>query len=143
MERDLAQLDSLAGVGGSFVLGAGGEVIATSKAAPLAATTMNRVGRLVGQMLAVIGRAGRPAERLDLRFDSWRLLAQDFGNGLLLVVCEPHVDMAMLKLTADVVIPGWTQDAAAQKRLQVAPRVQVYPREGLDDTVRRLLNQST
>lgn len=143
MEQELAQLDSLPGVGGSFVVGEDGEVIATSRSAPLAASTMNRVGRLAGQMLVVIGRASRPVERLDLRFDVWRLFAQDLGNGLLLVVCEPQVDMALLKLTVDVLAAGWARDAAVQKRLRAAPRGRIYPRDGIDETVRRLLNQGT
>jgi hypothetical protein len=141
MEKGLAELDLLPGVGGCFVVAGDGEVAANSTAAPLASATMQRLGRHVGHMLLVLGRAGRLIAWLDLRYDTWRLLVHDMGNGLLLIICESGADVALLKLSADVIVAGWASDAAVQKRLKVAPRAQLLSREAMDETARRLLQQ--
>jgi hypothetical protein len=40
------------------------------------------------------------------------------GDAVFFVVCQPNVDMAIVRMTVDVVIAGWRKDSAAQKRLQ-------------------------
>jgi hypothetical protein len=40
------------------------------------------------------------------------------GDAVFFVLCQPDVDMAMVRMTVEVVIAGWRKDAAAQKRLQ-------------------------
>lgn len=117
MEKGLQQIGNLPHVGGSFVCDNLGEVIVSSTPAVLATVTMNAIGREVAQAMAALDTAGRTAQRLDFTYDSWRLLATDVGDALLFVVCEPQVDMPVLRMTVDVVAMGWKKDSSAQKQL--------------------------
>lgn len=118
MEQELAQLSAIPSVGGAFVCDNRGEVIASSSPAVLATVTMSAMGVEVRRIVAALETAGRPGSRLDFTFSKWRLLAVDWGDGLLLVVCRAEVDMALVRMNADIVLTGWRQDAGVQKRMR-------------------------
>ena len=134
MEKGLDQVGALPGVGGSFVCDNKGDVIVSSDPAVLATVTMQTIGREVGRAFVALDAATRSAQRLDFVYDSWRLLAQDMGDAVFFVVCQPDADMAMVRMTVDVVIAGWRKDATAQKRLQRhrAERAALVSRATLD-----------
>lgn len=117
MEKGIKQFGAIGRVGGAFVCDNRGEVIVSSSPAVLATVTMNTIGREVGRAFFALEAAHRAARRLDFRFDAWRLLAQDIGDAVLFVVCEPDVDMALVRMTADVVAAAWEQDPRVRKRL--------------------------
>lgn len=117
MERGLQHIANLPYVGGSFVCDNAGEVIVSSNPAPLATVTMNAIGREAAQAFMACEAAGRTAGRLDLTYDTWRLLATDIGDAILFAVCDPQVDMPVLRMTVDVVTAGWKKDSSAQKLL--------------------------
>lgn len=120
MEKDLTQITSVPHVGGAFVCDNRGDVIVSSDPAVLATVTMNTIGREVGRAFVALDAAHAPAQRLDFSYDRWRLLAQDIGEAVLFVVCQPEADMSIVRMSADVVVAGWRKDANAQKRLQRA-----------------------
>lgn len=134
MEKDMEQLSGLPDAGGAFVCDNRGEVILSSSPAVLATVTMNTIGREAARAFVALQAAGRPAARLEFAYDTWRLLAQDIGEAVLFVVCQPGADMALVRMTADVVTAGWQRDAAAQKRLQRhrAERAALVNRSSLD-----------
>lgn len=134
MEKELEQLGALPGVGGSFLCDNKGDVIVSSDPAVLATVTMNTIGREVARVFVALEAAHQPAERIDFVYDSWRMLAQDIGDAVFFVVCQPEVDMAMVRMTVDVVIAGWRKDASSQKRLQRhrAERAALVSRAALD-----------
>ena len=134
MEKALEHLGALSGVGGSFVCDNRGDVIVSSDPAVLATVTMTTIGREVGRAFAALEAAEEPAARIEFVYDSWRLLAQDIGNAVFFVVCHPDADMALVRMTADVVIAGWSKDGNAQKRLQQhrAERAALVTRATLD-----------
>ncbi len=134
MEKGLEHIGAVAGVGGSFVCDNRGDVIVSSDPAVLATVTMNTIGREVGQAFAALEAAHEPAARIEFVYDSWRLLAQDIGDAVFFVVCHPDADMAFVRMTADVVLAGWSKDGNAQKRLQVhrAERAALVSRANLD-----------
>ena len=134
MEKGLDQVGAVPGVGGSFVCDNKGDVIVSSDPAVLATVTMNTIGREVGRAFVALEAAERPATRLDFVYDSWRLLAQDMGDAVFFVVCQPEADMAIVRMTVEVVIAGWRKDASAQKRLQRhrAERAALMSRATLD-----------
>lgn len=117
MEREIEQFAAIRHVGGAFVCDNAGEVVLSSSPAVLATVTMNTIGREVARVLLALESAGHRADRLDLRFDCWRLLAHDMADAILFVVCEPEVDMSLLRMTTDVVVAAWENDPRARKRL--------------------------
>lgn len=80
-----------------------------------------------------VRRQGR-ASRGEFEFDTWRLVARDLGEGLLLVVCRPGVDSALLRMSADIAIAAWKADSRSQKRLtkRKAQRSQLLAQSQLD-----------
>ena len=118
MEKDLEHVGSVPGVGGSFVCDNRGDVIVSSDPAVLATVTMTTIGREVARVFVALEAGGQPAQRIDFVYDSWRLLAQDIGDAVFFVVCQPDSDMAQVRMTVDVVIAGWRKDSTAQRRLQ-------------------------
>jgi len=118
MEKDLTQITSVPNVGGAFVCDNRGDVIVSSDPAVLATVTMNTIGREVGRAFVALDAANAPANRLDFAYDRWRLMAQDIGEAVLFVVCQPEADMSIVRMAADVVVAGWRKDANAQRRLQ-------------------------
>lgn len=134
MEKGLEQVGVLAGVEGSFLCDNRGDVIVSSDPAVLATVTMNTIGREVARTFVALEAAEQGAERIDFVYDSWRLLARDIGDGVLFVVCQPDVDMAMVRMTVDVAIAGWRTNPNAQKRIQQhrAERAALVNRATLD-----------
>ena len=134
MEKGLEQVGALPGVGGSFLCDNKGEVIVSSDPAVLATVTMSTIGREVGRVFVALETAKQPADRIDFVYNSWRLLAQDMGTAVFFVVCQPEVDMAIVRMTVEVVIAGWRKDANAQKRLHrhQAERAALVSRAVLD-----------
>lgn len=118
MEKELEQVSAVPGVGGSFVCDNRGDVIVSSDPAVLATVTMTTIGREVGRAFAAVEAAGESATRLEFVYDSWRLSAHDLGDALFFVVCQPDADMALVRMTVEVVIAGWQKSPTAQKRLQ-------------------------
>jgi hypothetical protein len=118
VEKELEQIGSVPGVGGSFVCDNRGDVIVSSDPAVLATVTMTTIGREVARVFVALEAANQSAPRIDFVYDSWRLLAQDIGDAVVFVVCQPDADMAFVRMTVDVAIAGWSANAAAQKRLQ-------------------------
>lgn len=135
MDKGLQQLGNLARVGGSFVCDNTGGVIVSSTPAVLATVTMNLIGRETAQAFAALETGGHPATRMDFNYDTWRLLATDLGDALLFVVCEPQVDMPILRMTVDVVMAAWKKDASVQKQLarHRAARREVLARAQFDE----------
>lgn len=120
MENELQQIAALPNVHGAFVCDNGGEVIACSNPPVLASVAMVALGRESARMLCALEAAGCPASRIDIGYGSWRLLASDLGEGLLLAVCTPAVDASLVRMTADIAVAGWRKDGKQQKRLRAA-----------------------
>lgn len=141
MEKGLQQLGGIAHVGGSFVCDNAGEVIVSSTPAVLATVTMNAIGREVAQAFAAMEAGGTAASRLDITYDTWRLVATDIGDAILFALCEPQVDMPILRMTVDIIAVGWKKDTNVQKQLarHRAARREVLARARFDDVSLRTL----
>jgi hypothetical protein len=118
MEQGLAQISADPRVGGAFICDNRGEVIVSSSPAVLATVTMTTMGREVARIVEALEAAGRPASRLDFSYSTWRLLAMDLSDAILLVVCYANADMSFVRMTADIVLTSWRRDAEVQRRLQ-------------------------
>lgn len=124
MEHALADLGLLDGVGGSFVCDNAGGVIVSSTPPALATDTMTNIGREVALAFGAMEAAARPLTRLEFTYDRWQLYARDAGLAFLFVVCVPGADMAMVRMTVDVIISRWTKDRGIEKRLKAGSPVQ-------------------
>lgn len=117
MEKELQQFCDIPHVGGAFVCDNRGDVIVSTDPAVLATVAMSAIGREVGRSLLALEASGHGGLRMDFVFDSWRLLAHDIGDAVVFIVCEPGVDVATVRMTAEVAVNRWQKDPRAQKRL--------------------------
>lgn len=117
MEKELQQIAGLPDVGGAFLCDNAGEVLASSNPPVLASATMATLGREAARAFEALEAAGLPSSRLELRYDSWQLIARDLEQCVLLVVCHPGVDGALVRMTADIGVAMWKKDGKHQKRL--------------------------
>ena len=148
MEKGLGQISTVPAVGGAFVCSSAGDVIVSSTPPVLATVTMNNIGREIARAFAAFETSGRPVTRLDVTYDTWRLLANDMGDALMFVVCHPGVDAAIVRMTIDVVTAGWYKDQKVQKRIaqHKAPRQAAMTANALDERsqqVWRLIESQT
>ena len=136
MERDLQEICALEHVGGAFVCDNAGEVIVSSTPPVLATNTMNQISRAAAQTFGAMETAKKLVERLEFTYDTWRLFVRDIGPAMIVVVCQPAVDMAMLRMTVDMVTVGWRKDNNTQKRLSkkgAPPRKNLLTEAQMDD----------
>jgi hypothetical protein len=118
VEQGLQDLGSIEHVGAAFVCDNAGEVLAASTPHVLATVTMSQIGRTAAQILSAMEAARRRVDQAELAYDTWRLFVRDLGPGLLVVVSEPGVDTAFLRMEMDVLIAGWLSDRSVRKRLE-------------------------
>src|SRR5690242_10725622 len=117
MEKDLQELARLPHVSGAFVCDNAGDVLASSNPPVLASVTMASVGRECARSFAAVEKAGLGCSRIELRYDTWQLVARDLAECVLVVVCQPGADAALVRMTADIAIASWKHDPKQQKRL--------------------------
>jgi predicted regulator of Ras-like GTPase activity (Roadblock/LC7/MglB family) len=117
MEKSLADINAVAGVQSSFTCDNRGEVIASATPADPNTAVLNNIGRQVTLTLAALETTGEAMSELDLTYEGARLVARDLGNAVLVVLCEPQVEIAMLRLTLNVVTARWKKDPGVQEQL--------------------------
>ncbi len=104
MKEGLAAINEVAGVRGSFIWGNRDEVIVSAMPADLDMVTVNKIGREVKLVMETLKTTGEVMSELDFMYERGRLVIRDLANAVLVVLCEPHVESAMLRLTLNVVI---------------------------------------
>lgn len=118
MEEGLAEINSVAGVRGSLLCDSWGEAVASAAPAGLDTATLKSVGHQVTQTAAGLRMTEGAMTELDFTYEGTRLVARDLANAVLVVLCEPKVDIAMLRMTMNVVTARLKSDGSVQKRLE-------------------------
>jgi predicted regulator of Ras-like GTPase activity (Roadblock/LC7/MglB family) len=134
MDKGLADINAVAGVRGSFTCDSRGEVIASATPAGLDTAVLNNIGRQATLTLVALETVGQAMSELVFTYEGARLAARDLGNAVLVVLCEPQVDIAMLRLTLNVATARWKKDSGVQKQLasQAGEREDLLTKDNLD-----------
>ena len=134
MDKGLADINAVAGVRGCITCDNRGGVIASVTPTGLDLATLNNIGRQVTLILAALETAGQAMSELDFTYDGARLVARDLGNAVLVVLCEPQVEISMLRLTLNVVTARWKKDSSVQERLagRAGEREDLLTKDNLD-----------
>jgi predicted regulator of Ras-like GTPase activity (Roadblock/LC7/MglB family) len=126
MESLLSDVNAAIGVTGSFVADRKGKILA--RALPLAhdAASLELVARTMMQTFAGLEMARRrKVGDIDLVYSDGRLLMKPFGDGCMGILCVPRINIALINLTANVVVrkihEEIKQQAAAQPEVAAAP----------------------
>jgi predicted regulator of Ras-like GTPase activity (Roadblock/LC7/MglB family) len=118
IEERFAEIGAVAGVTASFICDNSGRVIATSFGDDIDMTPVRDVARELLQTAAVLGRIGEPAREMDFTYAGSRVVVRDLQDSLLVVLCEPQVEIAMLRLTLNVATTQLRDDAELRGQLR-------------------------
>jgi predicted regulator of Ras-like GTPase activity (Roadblock/LC7/MglB family) len=139
MKKVLADINGVAGVRGSFICDNRGEVIANATPTGLDTVTLNGIGRHVTLTLAALETAGEAICDLDFTYEEARLVVRDLANAVLVVLCEPQVDIAMLRLTLNVAVAHCEDDGEIQSQFEARAAEKELMPDGIDETSWHLL----
>ena len=114
----LAEIEGVEGVRSSFVCNAGGQVIAGSVYSDTDGDFLPNASRELAQTFAALAKVVGDVGELDLVCDKARVVVRDLGAGLVGVVCEPGVDIAMLRLMLNVAARRLRDDSDLSSRLR-------------------------
>jgi len=134
MEEGLAEINAVAAVRGCFICDNRGGVIASAAPSGLDTATLDGIGRQVTLTLAALETAGEAMSELDIAYDGMRLVARDLANAVLVVLCEPRVEIAMLRLTMNVVTTRLKRDSGIQSQLEARAVEKEVAQDDVDET---------
>jgi predicted regulator of Ras-like GTPase activity (Roadblock/LC7/MglB family) len=113
----LAEIEGVEGVRSSFVCDTGGQVIDVSVSSDSEGSFLSNTSRELAQTIAALAKVGGDVGELDLAFDRARVVVRDLKPGLVGVVCEPGVDIAMLRLMLNVAATRLRDDSDLRSQL--------------------------
>lgn len=139
IDERLAEINTVAGVTGSFVCDNSGRVIASSFSGDLDMTSIRDVAREMVQTAAVLSAVREPVGELDLAYARSRLVARDLDDSVLVVLCDPRVDIPMLRMTLNVAAMQLRDDEELGSRLRDSLKVKEVLESELDEISWQLL----
>lgn len=139
MKEGLAKIKTVAGVQGAFICDYRGEVIASSVSSGLDMVTLNGIGREVALTMAILEKAGETIDELDFTYERMRLLVRDIPNVVVVVLCDPQIEIAMLRLTLNVVAGRFKNDSEIERQLAGRVAEKDLAQDDIDKTSFQLL----
>lgn len=109
MEKLLAGVGAVTGVNGSFVVSAEGRVLVSSLPSDHDEQRVYEAGSILQRTIEglQIANAGKSVE-LNLRYSGQWIIVKSLGQGCLIVLCDPEINLALFNLTVDVVVRRFT-----------------------------------
>lgn len=138
MEASLAEISGVPGVRGSFICDSRGEMIVGAVATGLDAA-LDGVGREVTQTMAALDMIGEAKRELDFAYSRTRVVVYDLEKAVLIVLCEPKVDISLLRLTLNVVTTRLKGHRDIQAQLDAREVEKEVLRDDIDDMSWHLL----
>ncbi len=134
MEDRLQEITALVGVNGAFLTDGQGSVVASAGVDWMSPEGLSTIGRVVQQTLSGLALAKRrKVGDLDFVYERGRLIAKGAGQGCLFIVTAPTINVALLNMTADLVVKS-LREADRQTSAQARP---VWP-ASLRDAIRAM-----
>lgn len=117
MKDKLEEINSVNGVKTSFIYFNDGETVYDNMPQGFDEATFVEIARDVIQVAAMFDRLSTPLNEYDLKYDNGRVIAYPMSNFNLIILCQPNVSVAMLRLTVNVALADLEADKKFQKRL--------------------------
>jgi len=103
MEQLLSDINAVAGVKGSFICDAEGQVVAQALPPRFQEAGIRRAGRTLLQTIDGLETTKRRrVHELDILFHDSRILVKNLRSGCLYVICARNINVPLLDLTANV-----------------------------------------
>jgi predicted regulator of Ras-like GTPase activity (Roadblock/LC7/MglB family) len=140
IDERFREITSIAGVRGCFICDNSGRVIAHSFGDDRSMIRLGEVGREAILTAAVFGMIGEAVGESDFTFAGGRLILRDLDRSLLVLLCEPRVEISMLRLTLNVAAAQLRDDGELRNRLKGSPADREVRENELDEISWQLLN---
>jgi predicted regulator of Ras-like GTPase activity (Roadblock/LC7/MglB family) len=138
MEALLAEVNGVPGVRGSLICDGRGDLIVSAVATGPDAE-LEGVGREVTQTMAALEMIGEAKSELDFAYLRTRVVVHDLEKVVLIVLCEPKVDVSLLRLTVNVVTTRLKGYSDMQAQLDAREVEKEVLRDDIDDMSWHLL----
>ena len=142
MKDKLKEINSIKGVWGYFLCDNTGKIL--EREMPIVFMKhLGMIGKEVTQVVGLLESLRKSPENLDLLFEDGRVMIRSLKKFILVVFCDPNVDIPMLRLKTNVVISEVNGDSKMQELLQKGEwrRRRLLQKEHLGQEYREILNQ--
>lgn len=142
MKDKLREINSIKGVWGYFLCDNTGKIL--EREMPIVFMKhLGMIGKEVTQVVGLLESLRKSPENLDLLFEDGRVMIRSLKKFILVVFCDPNVDIPMLRLKTNVVISEVNGDSKMQEFLQKGEwrRRRLLQKEHLGQEYREILNQ--
>ena len=116
MDKHLSEIAALEGVDIVLVGEPSGRILARVASGSFDDARPARVTGQTALLLASLYAVGHGVEEIDISYDDVRLVARGLHGTTLIALCNPNVDVAMLRLTLNVVLARIKNDANIMDR---------------------------
>lgn len=134
MQEGLEKIKTVAGVRDSFICDNRGEVIASAVSSGLDTSTLNSIGREVTLVMAAMEMTGEAMHQIDCTYAETLLVVRNLTHAVLVVLCEPQIDIAMLRLVLDVEMARFKGNSSIQSQFATRDREKKLSQEEVDET---------
>lgn len=105
MRNYLEEINGVIGVTGSLLCSPDGTLIASVLPEAISEETLLVVSRTLAKTLDGLRLARhRKVTEMDLAYESGRLVVKNLGEGYLIILCTPNINVSLLNLTANPVV---------------------------------------
>jgi predicted regulator of Ras-like GTPase activity (Roadblock/LC7/MglB family) len=116
MKNGLKEINETPGVWGSLISNNQGSLIEDLSPPALNKATLENVSRHVLDMIGTLGEDLVGLNEVVLHYTQRKVFAVDIQQALLIVICTPSVDIALLRMSVNVVLARWQGDPKIQKQ---------------------------
>ncbi len=118
----LREMRGAAGVRAACVFDNQGALLAANSNEDLQESLLSQLGTLAVRLRTLVQAKSENPKDIELRFERGDVYVRDLGNAIQVVLCGPHVNWSLLRMTANVAAAPFERDAELQKSLsQAAP----------------------
>jgi len=142
MEDLLREINQLPDVRGSFICDGNGLVL--SSAMPETdPQEVDNIGREVVQVVALLQMLGEETGILDFLFSDGRILVNGLADLSLVVLCEPNIDISMVRLKSNVTLAEIRRDGRFRKHMQKVSKMKkgLLTGDGLDESYQHIIKK--
>ncbi len=118
MKAGLQEINETIGVWGSLLCNNQGEIIENLSPPALNKSTLENISRHVVELLSGTAENLAGLKEVVFHFRDRKVLALDLKQAVLIVICTPSVDIPLLRMSVNVVLARWVDDAKVQKQLR-------------------------
>ena len=117
MNQCLKEINELEGVWGSFVCNNQAKVLASALPPSLNKSKVENIARHLVDLVSTGGETLQKLQEAVIYFQQKRLFLLDLQQAILVVICDPSVDVSLLRMTINILTTSWEADANVQKQL--------------------------